>query len=107
MDVDATVTRDPRCFKCGKADGHIARECQTPVSEIRSRLGRDSLFPAPRLGGRPVQNRATNFANAGEFINAMSPEDRAEMLRALQTGGAQGANQAPPQAPQGFASGSS
>ena len=104
MEVDAMQQqRDQRCFKCGKADGHIARFCPTPVAEIRSRWGRDSMY---QPGGRPVQNRATNFANAGEWAAALSPADRVEALRALQTGGAQGANQAPPANPPGFAGGS-
>lgn len=97
------MPRDNRCFKCGKTDGHFARDCQTPVDEIRRTFGRDSMYQ-PRAG-HPVQNRATNFANAGEFINSLSAEQRREMTQALQSGGAQGANQAPP--PQGFASGSS
>lgn len=97
------MTRDPRCFKCGKTDGHLARECPTPIDEIRRKYGWDSMWQ-PRTD-HPVQNRAVNFANAGEFINSLSADQRMEMMQALQTGGAQGANQAPPQ--QGFASGSS
>lgn len=83
------VDRDPRCFKCGKTDGHIARDCPTPLEEIRRTLGRDSLFPVP-TPRRTAQNRATNFANAGEFVNALSAEQRAEMAQALQSGSAQG-----------------
>ncbi|KZV59664.1 hypothetical protein PENSPDRAFT_694947 [Peniophora sp. CONT] len=55
---------------------------------------------------RATQNRSTNFANVGEYLNAMSQEQREELAHALQTGGAQGANQAPQvPAPQGFANG--
>ena len=83
-------------------DGHFASNCPTPIAEIRRRWGRDSMYTP-----RAVQNRATNFADVGEFVGAMSQEQREELVRALQTGGAQGANQAPVPAPQGFASGSS
>lgn len=87
------MPRDDRCFKCGKRDGHFARDCPTPQEEIERKWGRASMFTP---GGRPAQNRATNFANAGEFVNAMSQEQRAEMLRELQ-----------PNAGQGFGNGSS
>ncbi|KZV60661.1 hypothetical protein PENSPDRAFT_694070 [Peniophora sp. CONT] len=102
MDIDA-MTCDSRCFKCGKTDGHFASNCPTPITEIRRRWGRDSMYTP---GGLAVQNRGTNFANVGEYLNAMSQEQREELAHALQAGGAQGANQTPQvPAPQGFASG--
>ncbi|KZV61329.1 hypothetical protein PENSPDRAFT_693514 [Peniophora sp. CONT] len=103
MDVD-TLTRDPRCFECGKTDGHFASNCPTPIAEIQRCWGRDSMYTP---GGRTVQNRGTNFANVGEYLNAMSQEQREELAHALQASGVQGANQTPQvPAPQGFVSGS-
>ena len=77
-----------------------------PLEEIRRRFGRDRMF-IPKAERQPMQNRATTFANPGEFAQALSQQDREELLRALQTGGAQGADQTPPATQQGFASGSS
>lgn len=66
-----TMTRGPdlSCFKCGKTDGHFVSNCPTPIAEIRQRWGRDSMFTL-----RVVQNRATKFADMGEFVGAMSQE---------------------------------
>lgn len=104
MDIDAvtheSAFRARACFKCGKV-GHIARDCRTSQEEIRRTFGRDSMLPPPRF-----QARTTEFANVDEFAGALSQQDREALLRALQTGGAAEANQAPATGQQGFASGS-
>lgn len=79
MDID-TMSRENRCFKCGKADRHFARNCQTPITEIRRKFGCDRMY---QPGGRSAQNRVTDFANMGEYTNAMSQADREELARAL------------------------
>lgn len=95
MDIDAMTQETRMCYKCGK-NGHISRVCRTPVDEIRHTFERDSMFSPPSAGSCPAQNRATNFANVGEFVGAMTQEQRAELVQVLQTGGTQGVNQAPP-----------
>ena len=103
MDIDAMAQDTRMCYKCGKT-GHISRFCRTPVDEIRRTYGRDSMYPPPPTAGRPAQNRATTFANAGEFVSSMTAEQRTELIQALQIGGTPSASQTPPQ---DFANGSS
>lgn len=79
MDVDA-ITHDLHCFRCGKTDGHMSRECTTPVEEIYRKYGCNSMFVP---GGRRMQNHGTKFANVGEYLNVMSQEQREELVHAL------------------------
>ena len=105
MDIDAANAAFA-CYRCGK--NHLARNCDTPQEEIRRQFGRDRMIPfPPGYQPRGYQARVTQFANAGEFVAAMSPADRAELARHLQSGTE--APAAPPaqSSQQGFASGSS
>ena len=69
---------------------------------IRQKYGRDRMIPFPPR----YQARATQFANAAEFAASLSPADRAELARSLQSG-VEAPNAPPAPAPQqGFASGS-
>ena len=99
MDIDAANAAFA-CYRCGEK--HLARDCTTPVEVIRQKYGRDRMIPFPPR----YQARATQFANAAEFAASLSPADRAELARSLQSG-VEAPNAPPAPAPQqGFASGS-
>ena len=104
MDIDA-ANAVGACYRCGQT-GHLARFCTTPESQIRQRYGRDRMIPPPRFG-QPMQNRVTTFANASEFVNSLSPEQRAELAQSFATPGASGSTASPSSSTQDFASGSS
>ena len=122
MDIDAANTAFA-CYRCG--DKHLARNCQTPVEVIRATFGRDRMIPLPpRRNGQTFQARAAYapapFAHyvppppvahyhapatgyqplsAQGFVASMAPEQRAELLRALEV-------DAGPAGPADFPSGS-
>ena len=99
MDIDAANAAFA-CYRCGEK--HLARDCTTPVEVIRQKYGRDRMIPFPPR----YQARATQFTNAAEFAASLSPADRAELARSLQSG-VEAPNAPPAPAPQqGFASGS-
>ena len=99
MDIDAANAAFA-CYRC--SEKHLARDCTTPVEVIRQKYGRDRMIPfRPRY-----QVRAAQFADAAEFAASLSPADRAELARSLQSG-VEAPNAPPAPAPQqGFASGS-
>ena len=99
MDIDAANAAFA-CYRCGEK--HLACDCTTPVEIIRQKYGRNRMIPFPPR----YQARATQFANAVEFAASLSPADRAELARSLQSG-VEAPNAPPAPAPQqGFASGS-
>ncbi|VDC02312.1 unnamed protein product [Peniophora sp. CBMAI 1063] len=100
MDIDA-ANAAMACYRCG--ENHLARNCDTPTETIRQKYGRDRMIPFPP----GYRARATTFANVDDFAASLSPADRADLARVLQSGGE--APAAPPAQAlqQGFASGSS
>ena len=113
MDIDAANAAFA-CYRCG--DKHLARDCQTPVEVIRAKFGRDRMIPLPpRRNGQAFQARAvyapppvahyhapaTGYQplSAQGFVASMAPEQRAELLRALEV-------DAGPAGPADFPSGS-
>lgn len=100
MDIDAANAAFA-CYRCG--ENHLARNCTTPTEVIRQKYGRDRMIPYPP----GYKTRVTQFASAAEFAASLSPADRAELARSLQSGVEAPAAPPAPSSQQGFASGSS
>ncbi|VDC02638.1 unnamed protein product [Peniophora sp. CBMAI 1063] len=100
MDIES-ANAAMACYRCG--ENHLACNCDTPMETIRRKYGRDRMIPFPP----GYRARATMFANVDDFAASLSPADRADLARVLQSGGE--ALAAPPTqvSQQGFTSGSS